>query len=161
MTGLGVMTNTGISPLIKQNADGSYSLRNIFDITFEANPLFNTSARTIYSASGNNLTRAAEGQYYANDFLFQMTKYTKDGYTWLIVSGAPASDYLADTMQLEYRLADQLLATSRNVIIIATPSPSSPFSDPSTSCSSSWTKQPSSTSRSSATVAYRRRQSRT
>ncbi|KAJ3330867.1 hypothetical protein HDU93_010061 [Gonapodya sp. JEL0774] len=120
MTGLGLLNYTGLSPLIKQSPiDNSYSLKTIFDISYNENPLFNTSARTIYAASGNALSNTVDAQYLVGDYMFQVTRYNRSGYTWLIVSGAPSSDYLADTFLLENRLADRLLSASRTVIIIA------------------------------------------
>ncbi|KAJ3340838.1 hypothetical protein HDU93_006130 [Gonapodya sp. JEL0774] len=120
MTGLGMLNFSGLSPLIKQSAtDGSYSLKTIFDISYTDNPLFNTSASTVYAASGNNLSLAMDAQYAVGDYMFQVTRYTRSQYTWLIVSGAPSSDYLADNILLQDRLADQLVTASRTIIIIA------------------------------------------
>ncbi|KAJ3338606.1 hypothetical protein HDU93_009313 [Gonapodya sp. JEL0774] len=121
MSGLAQANYYAQSPLIYQPTSDTFALKTIWDFSLADYPLVNISAAKIFAYSGNDLTKDfADQEFQTGDYLFQVTTYKRRNYKWLIVSGAPANDYLADTLLLQARLADQLAETNRKVIIIAT-----------------------------------------
>ncbi|KAJ3338388.1 hypothetical protein HDU93_009553 [Gonapodya sp. JEL0774] len=116
MTGVG----TDQSPLLRLlPGTTTYALNTIWDFNATAYPLLNVSAATIYQYTGGNLSSDfADAQFSVGDFMFQVTSYTFANYKWTIVSGAPATDYIGDTLVLQGKLADRLWNVQKIVIII-------------------------------------------
>ncbi|KAI8800120.1 hypothetical protein BJ742DRAFT_874848, partial [Cladochytrium replicatum] len=120
MSGLNQTSYYQQSPLIHQISDGSYTVKTIWDFPYADYPLVNVSASNILKYSGNDLySDFADTQFQDGEYFYQVTSYRRKNYKWIIVSGAPANDYLSDTLVLQSRLAVQLNDTNRNVIIIA------------------------------------------
>ncbi|KAJ3336042.1 hypothetical protein HDU93_003828 [Gonapodya sp. JEL0774] len=119
MTGMSAPNMTTTSPLIVSSGS-SYTLKTIWDFPLADYPLVNVSAAAVYESSGRNLDNdVPDAQYSQGDFYFQVVTYKRANYKWIIVSGAPANDYLSDTLILQSKLADRLQVTNRNIIIIA------------------------------------------
>ncbi|KAJ3338119.1 hypothetical protein HDU93_009990 [Gonapodya sp. JEL0774] len=127
MSGLG--GNQGA--LMRQDATGAWILRKIWEYSADDYPLlvgivplifvlFNVSARTVFAYSGGNLSSNFDDATFSSGaYFFQVTTLTYGTYKWIIVSGAPSGDYLADTLQLNDNLSSRLWTTQRNIIIIA------------------------------------------
>ncbi|KXS16358.1 hypothetical protein M427DRAFT_43782 [Gonapodya prolifera JEL478] len=78
-------------------ATGNYILKTIW-----------TSA--IYKYAGGQLDSSfADKQFYVQRYLFQVTTLPFEGFKYIIVSGAPDTDYLGDTITL----SDNLMTTGR------------------------------------------------
>ncbi|KAJ3337847.1 hypothetical protein HDU93_000403 [Gonapodya sp. JEL0774] len=93
----------------------NYVLKTIWEFPKSNYTLFNISADAIYSYAGKNLSSPfADSAFYVDDYLFQVTSFTFIGFKYIIVSGAPAADYLGDTIAL----ASNLSATGRTAQII-------------------------------------------
>ncbi|KXS19093.1 hypothetical protein M427DRAFT_468795 [Gonapodya prolifera JEL478] len=89
---------------------GSYVLRTIWEFGADKYPMFNMTAAAIYKYAGGQLNSTfADKQFYAQKYLFQVTTLTFEGFKYVIVSGAPDTDYLGDTIAL----SDNLMATGR------------------------------------------------
>ncbi|KXS18124.1 hypothetical protein M427DRAFT_29869 [Gonapodya prolifera JEL478] len=113
MSGLGADQSTLMRPV-----GSTYALNSIFTYNDTAYPLLNISSATIFEYSGRNLSRDfVDMEFAVGDFLFQVTSYSFANYKWIIVSGAPATDYLGDTLILQDRLADRLWTVERNIIV--------------------------------------------
>ncbi|KXS15088.1 hypothetical protein M427DRAFT_145669, partial [Gonapodya prolifera JEL478] len=94
------------SLLLKQSGT-SLVLKTIFDYPVETFPVLNVTARLIYDKAGGNLSSDfADTQWRVGDNLFQVTSKRIFTYKYIIVSGAPATDYLGDTIALEKSLAE-------------------------------------------------------
>ncbi|KAJ3344376.1 hypothetical protein HDU93_000166 [Gonapodya sp. JEL0774] len=109
------------TPLLKYSAaTNGMVLNTIWDYNVSAYSLLNVSAATIYAYAAADLsTNFKDTEFTVEDFMFQVTSYTFANYKWIIVSGAPSSDYLGDTLILQKSLADRLWSVQRTIIIIA------------------------------------------
>ncbi|KAJ3340928.1 hypothetical protein HDU93_006013 [Gonapodya sp. JEL0774] len=119
-----VLAMTGVgedqTPLMHFSNTSGWLLNTIWDYSATDFPLLNVSAATIYSYSGNNLSNNfADAEFTVGDYMFQVTSYTYVNYKWIIVSGAPSSDYLGETLALQTSLADRLWNVQKMIIIIA------------------------------------------
>ncbi|KAJ3337825.1 hypothetical protein HDU93_000444 [Gonapodya sp. JEL0774] len=93
------------------------TIKSIWDFPKSQYPLLNVSAATIYQYAGRDLTsNFADAQFSVENYLFQVTSYYKANYKWILVSGAPASDYLQGTENLKSRLDNRFSQTQNYVI---------------------------------------------
>ncbi|KAI8814133.1 hypothetical protein BJ742DRAFT_734453 [Cladochytrium replicatum] len=109
--------------LAYQNANSSNALTTIWDYSFASYPLVNISASKILRLSGYNLTNDFSDGIYkekieGDDFYFHVRAYKRHNYKWIVVSGAPAKDYLSYMQELLIKLAAQLQISNRNGILI-------------------------------------------
>ncbi|KXS13574.1 hypothetical protein M427DRAFT_33772 [Gonapodya prolifera JEL478] len=112
---LETLVKTLNATIVVNGINGTYSLKNITEFDSTTWPLLNLSARTVYNYAGGDLSQPfADNQWYMNGYLFQVTSRSIWGYKYIIVSGAPATDYVGDTFTLAQRLQDD---ASRNGII--------------------------------------------
>ncbi|KXS19821.1 hypothetical protein M427DRAFT_504793 [Gonapodya prolifera JEL478] len=96
------------------------AIKTIWNFPKSQYPLLNISAATIYDYSGRNLSsRFPDAQFSIEDYMFQVTSYYNTNYKWIIVSGAPKSDYLQGTENLQARLSSRYSQTQKTVIGIA------------------------------------------
>ncbi|KXS17184.1 hypothetical protein M427DRAFT_30646 [Gonapodya prolifera JEL478] len=120
-----VLAMTGVfmdqSPLMRYSAaTSSWVLNKIWDYNLTSYPILNISAAKIWAHAGGNLSSDfADAQFAVGDVMFQCTSYWYANFKWIIVSGAPATDYLGDTLQLQNDLSDKLWRVQQTTIIIA------------------------------------------
>ncbi|KAJ3338997.1 hypothetical protein HDU93_008820 [Gonapodya sp. JEL0774] len=129
MTGKGeVLGMSGLADqqqLIK-TVSGSSLVKNIWDYDFATYPLLNLSSGEIYRSANANLSSLVDEREFSftspSDgrlYLFQFVTYYQDGFRWILVSGAPATDYLSNTLALQDELALKLSRTSTVLIVVA------------------------------------------
>ncbi|KXS19824.1 hypothetical protein M427DRAFT_66936 [Gonapodya prolifera JEL478] len=96
------------------------SIKTIWNFPKNQYPLLNISAATIYNYSGRNLSsRFPDAQFAVENYMYEVTSYYAANYKWIIVSGAPTSDYLQGTENLSARLSSRYSQTQKTVIGIA------------------------------------------
>ncbi|KXS09100.1 hypothetical protein M427DRAFT_39581 [Gonapodya prolifera JEL478] len=116
----GLNTSSTISPLIYRDAANNWALKTIWDFSLDDFPLTNISASTVFSYSGLNLSSDFEdANFRKSGYFFQVTSYRQANFKWIIVSGAPMTDYIANSLELQTKLSDDLNTTNRNIIIIS------------------------------------------
>ncbi|KAJ3343254.1 hypothetical protein HDU93_009238 [Gonapodya sp. JEL0774] len=111
----GLSSNLTIRRSVLLRASGG--LKPIFEFTSDSYPLLNFTSATIYSYANSNLSsNFADTQWRTGDYFFQVTSKVFYSYKYIIISGAPASDYLGDTVALAQSLA--ALGSRSQAIII-------------------------------------------
>ncbi|KXS08846.1 hypothetical protein M427DRAFT_39891 [Gonapodya prolifera JEL478] len=116
----GLNASLTISPLIYRDAANNWALKTIWDFSLDDYPLTNISASTVLSYSGLNLSSDFEdANFRKSGYFFQVTSYRQANFKWIIVSGAPMADYIANSLELQTKLSDDLNMTNRNIIIIS------------------------------------------
>ncbi|KAJ3336056.1 hypothetical protein HDU93_003795 [Gonapodya sp. JEL0774] len=118
MSGLNISTIS--SPLIYRDAVNNWALKTIWDFSRDEYALTNISASTILMYSGFNLSSDfGDANFRQSGYFFQVTSYRRANFKWIIVSGAPMTDYIANSLELQEKLSDDLNMTNRNIIIIS------------------------------------------
>ncbi|KAI8808326.1 hypothetical protein BJ742DRAFT_739130 [Cladochytrium replicatum] len=106
--------------MFKSPVDNQLYFRKIFDIRYEDYPLINLTAAVVYNYANQNLSSSfADAQFTMEDYLFQVTSKQVFNYKYIVISGAPSADYLADTAALKSQLQDNLWSAQRTIIIVA------------------------------------------
>ncbi|KAJ3337186.1 hypothetical protein HDU93_001474 [Gonapodya sp. JEL0774] len=114
------LNNDTQSKLVKLVAPGQWEIKSIFDFSYEEYPLLNQSAVTVYEYAGKNLSSPFQDNLWqVGDNLFQVKSKTVWNYKYIIISGAPVSDYIGDTVNLSQKLRNDGTRVGTILIISA------------------------------------------
>ncbi|KXS14529.1 hypothetical protein M427DRAFT_44955 [Gonapodya prolifera JEL478] len=114
------ISGLGNSTMQLQALFGGSKIKTIFEYPLEQYPTLNTSAALLYQYSGNNLSTTIEDASFEMDnFMFHVTTVQIYNFRYLVVVGAPPSDFVGDTALLAETLRRDGARSSLIVIIAA------------------------------------------